>query len=528
MQHSQLTRRHFLQWTGVAGTGWLLTGCIPAQPPTQSAAQPQSATEMQTPQRGGRLRISPPDTAVNLDPALFGSTADMFIVTAVYEGLVTTDTTDPAWPIMPSLAESWTVSDDGLVWTFQLRTGVQFQHGTPFTAADAVHSIERVLDPNFPAPGKDRIRYVTKVEAVDDGTPAGAVRFHLDSPVVTFLRTLADPLAGLTIVPHDRSNDELAQQPSGTGPFQLTAYTPGERVSFKRHEAYWDADLPYLDELEHLYIGESAAQVAALTSGTVDVIPLSIENIPLLESNPDVQLLSLPGGSHDLFIMHADKEPFQDLRVRQAFKLAIDRAGLQQVVLQGRGQLGNDQPIAPDNPFWADLPIPQQDSAKAKALLAEAGYPDGVKVTLTLAEVGPGLLTAAVAMQEMVKAAGITLEIERVPVDRYWTEYYMQTPFFVSVWGNPIDPDQMLSLAYQSDAIYNETGWKNPDLDALIQAGRVERDEAKRKEIYRQAQQLISEEGYSIIPYFRPLLLATQKSVQNFADGVRATWLMQS
>ena len=282
-----------------------------------------------------------------------------------------------------------------------------------------------------------------------------------------------------------------------------------------------------MDELEHLYLGESATQVAALTSGTVDVIPLSIENIPLLESNPDIQLLSLAGGSHDLFIMRADQEPFQDVRVRQAFKLAIDRAALQQVVLQGRGQLGNDQPIGPDNPYWTELPIPPQDSAKAKALLAEAGYPDGVSVTLTLAEVGPGLLTAAVALQEMVKAAGITLEIERVPVDRYWTEYYMQTPFFVSVWGNPIDPDQMLSLAYESDAIYNETGWQNPDLDALIQAGRVERDEAKRKEIYAQAQQLISEEGCSIIPYFRPLMVATRSTVQNFSSGVRATWLAQ-
>ena len=529
MQYPRLTRRHFLQWTGVAGTGWLITGCIPAQPsaPASAAAPAQSATGTQAPQPGGRLRISPPDTAVNLDPALFGSTADMFIIDAVYEGLVATDTTDPAWPLVPRLAESWTVSDDGLEWTFQLRSGVQFHHGTPFTAQDVVYSIERILDPAFPAPGKDRIRYVTKVEAVDDGTPAGAVRFQLDSPVVTFLRTLGDPLAGLAIVPHDRSNDELAQQPSGTGPFQLTAYMPGERVSFQRHAAYWDAGLPYLAELEHLYIGESAAQVAALISGTVDIIPLSVENIPLLESNPDVQILSLAGGSHDLFIMRADQEPFQDVRVRQAFKLAIDRAALQQVVLQGLGQLGNDQPIPPDNPFWADLPIPQQDSAKAKALLAEAGYPDGVSVTLTLAEVGPGLLTAAVALQEMVKAAGITLEIERVPVDRYWTDYYMKTPFFVSVWGNPIDPDQMLSLAYQADAIYNETGWQNPDLDALIQAGRVERDEAKRHAIYAQAQQLISEEGCSIIPYFRPLMLAMHSSVQNFASGVRTTWLAQ-
>jgi len=222
----------------------------------------------------------------------------------------------------------------------------------------------------------------------------------------------------------------------------------------------------------------------------------------------------------------ADERAF----IGRAIMQAVDRPGLRQVVLQGQGDLGNDQPIAPTSPFWANLPIPQQDIGKAKELLAAAGYPDGVSVTLVIAEIAPSLVAAAVALQEMVKPAGITIELERVAVDVFWVQYSMQVPFFISYWFNPLDPDQLLSTVYQSTAPFNESGWQSPELDALIEAGRIEPDLAKRTAIYAQAQQLISEQGCVIIPYYRPLLVAATTAVQNLRQelvysGARDVWL---
>ena len=522
---SAFNRRRFLQLTGGTTLLLALNACASGlqAPP---AASPGPASQAGQPQRGGVLRFAPLDTPVSLDPARYSTAADIYLAATVYEGLVATDTSDPSFPIVPRLAESWEVSEDGKVWTFHLRQGVKFHHGTLFTAQDVLYTFARIQDPALAATGYERIRAVEQVEAVDDHT----VRFHLNSPVVTFLGTLGDALAALAIVPRDRTSEELAQTPSGTGPFQLNDYTPGERASFQRNEDYWEADLPYLDEVQHLYMSDSTAQIAALTSGTLDAMSLSSENIAALANNPAVQILQLAPGTQDIFVMRADQAPFQDVRVRQAFKLAVDRPGLRQVVLQGQGELGNDQPIAPGSPFWANLPIPQQDIGKAKELLAAAGYPDGISVQLVVAELWPGITTAAVALQEMVKPAGITIELERVPVDVFWVQYSMQVPFFVSFWFNPLEPDQLLSTVYQSTAVYNESGWQSPELDALIEAGRVESDPTKRKDIYAQAQQLISEQGCVIIPYYRPLLVAASSAVQNLRQelaysGARDVWL---
>lgn len=528
---SPISRRRFFQVAGGATLLLAATACRTDLPQPSAVAPVPAAAE--GPQRGGLLRFAPLDSPTTLDPIRFVSAADIYLAAAVYEGLVAIDSSDPTYPIVPRLAESWEVSEDGLEWIFHLRPGVVFHHGTPLTAQDIVYTFTRVRDPAMAAAGLTRIPYVETVEALDNGSPQGAVRFRLTSPVVTFLYTLGDALACLTIVPHDRTTEELAQQASGTGPFQVMEYIPGERTVLKRHEQYWEAGLPYLDEVQHLYLPDATTQVAALTSGALEAMVLKSEDIATLQHHDDIQLLKLNPGGQDIFVMRADQPPFDDVRVRQAFKLAVDRPGLLQVVLQGEGVLGNDQPIAPSSPFWADLPIPQQDLAGAKALLAAAGYPDGVAVTLVVAEIWPGITNAAVALQEMVKPAGITLTLERVPIDVFWIQSYMQAPFFVSYWFNPLDPDIPLSNVYQSTAPFNESGWQNPDLDALIAAGRIEADQEKRKAIYAQVQQLISEQGCVIIPYHRPLLVAARSVVQNMRQeltysGARDTWLTQA
>jgi peptide/nickel transport system substrate-binding protein len=371
-----------------------------------------------------------------------------------------------------------------------------------------------LLDPALGSSFGTSLMSLDRMEIVDEAT----VKFHLKTPDVTLPYKLGN--AGLQIVPHDRTNEQLASAPSGTGPFRLTEHVPGERTVIQRNETYWEQDQPYLDEVQLLFIPEAAGQIAALTSGTVDIVAqVGIENLPLLENAEGIQVLENSLGIYHIFVMRAVDKPFDDVRVRQAFKHAIDRAALQGVILQGHGAIGNDQPVVPGSPFWANVTPLAYDVGQAKQLLAEAGYPDGLTVTLSVAEFIPRIVDAAVALQEMLKPAGITLTLDKTPVDSYWAEKYMQTSFFASWWPAYSEPDVPLSLGYVSNAPYHESGLSDPKLDELITKGRGERDLAQRKQVYAEVQQWISQEGAVLIPYFAPLWVATRTNVQGLVPA---------
>jgi peptide/nickel transport system substrate-binding protein len=241
---------------------------------------------------------------------------------------------------------------------------------------------------------------------------------------------------------------------------------------------------------------------------------LTAETIPALKSTPDIVVEEVDSGSYQPIIMRLDQEPFTDVRVRQAFKHATDRPGMVQAVLQGRGVVGNDQPLPPNHPFAADLAAYELDIERAKALLTEAGYPDGLEITLYTADLRPGMVASAVAFQEMVKVVGIIVQIELVPGSNYWSEHWMQSALTVSNWGINASADTILSLVYHSSGTWNESGIQNAELDALIEAGRVEADPSRRAEIYAQVQQIIQEEGGTLVPYFRPSFYARRAKVQ--------------
>lgn len=521
-QPTLLTRRHFLQIVGGGAASLaLLSACVPAAPAAQA---PTAASAPDSPQRGGALRVAFSDSISSLQPYGGVTYADSAFGWSIYENLTYTDFNDPNYTVKPLLAESWEASADSLTWSFTIRQGVTFHHGTPLTAKDVVAAIQLIMNPATAAVAAGQLGGVSAVELADEQT----VRFTLKAPNVDFARTVAT--AALWIVPPDRTLEQLTAEPSGTGPYKFQSHTPGERAVFVRNESYWDSALPYLDELQLLFMPEMTAQLAALSSDTVDaLVQVPAVSLAELEGNPDLKVIENPLGSYHVFVMRVDQKPFDDVRVRQALKHAVDRAGMRQAVLQGRGALGNDQPVVAASPFWADIPPLAYDVEKAKSLLAEAGYPDGVEVTLAVADIGPGLTDAAVALQEMVKAAGFTITLDKVDAGSYWTTKYMQAPFFVSIWpGQPI-PGGDLMFGYHSTGAFNESGWQNPDLDALIEGTRAEADEAKRKAIFADLQTLISSEGAVLIPYYIPQYLAVRSTVHdmpaNVLPNLRAVWV---
>ncbi|MCB0108682.1 MAG: ABC transporter substrate-binding protein, partial [Caldilineaceae bacterium] len=448
------------------------------------------------------------------------NSTDVNLSFLLYNNLIRRSEGEAGAPLYPELADAWEMNEDATVYTFYLHQGVFFQHGTPFTAKDVEYSINRLIDPNFICTVGPALGVIDRLEVADEYT----IKIYLKEPNVALPYMLSE--AGMQIVPHDRTTEELTKEPAGTGPFVLAERIPGERIVVKRNENYWAEGQPYLDEVHLVVMPEMAAKVAALSSGEIDILQqVGYDMLPALESSADVTIVESLQSIYPIFAMHVTEAPFDDLRVRQAFKHAIDRVALHNTIMQGRGAIGNDQPIGPGSPYWADVQPLAYDVEKAKQLLNEAGYPNGIEVTLAAADTGgPRVTDAAFAIQEMVNAAGITMIVEKIPASTFYADKFMKAPFFTSWWPAYSEPDGILPLSYATHGIYNLSEWSTPQVNELVTTGREELDTEKRKAVYAEAQAIISAEGGVIIPYFAPYLQAVRSNLRGHIPASRIVY----
>lgn len=518
-----ISRRHFLVGLAVSGGAALwaqaCSTTTTATPGSSSAplvvATPTAKVASAGNANGATLRVAFPGAAKQLDPAFYSVIEEHQIGFALFDGLVWVDHTLTPQPM---LAESWDASPTLRSWTFKLREGVQFHHGTTFSAQDVTYTFARILNPGAGAPFRSAIQFVEKVEALDDYT----VRFDLKNPSAELPLLLGAPPA--RIVPHDLPSALLTTKPSGTGPFQLISHEVGGRTHFMRNPQYWQPDQPALDGLEFLFIPYQD-QVHALRTGRVDLLmQVGTEEVEALRTEPNVSVSNTVSGAYQTIVMRATANPFVNPQVREAFKYCVDRTAMQTRVLQRSGVVGNDHPVAPVSPFWTDLPVRPYDPDHARMLLAKAGHAKGIKLDLLTSTVRPGMEEMANAFTEMAKPAGITVRVVRVPAQAYWSDYAGHVPFHTGNWGFRPSIDETFMVAYHSSAKGNESNWRNPALDKLIDQARGERQEAQRLTLYRDAQQLLMEDGAVIIPYFKPTTLAMCTALRNFTPHP-AGWL---
>jgi peptide/nickel transport system substrate-binding protein len=257
------------------------------------------------------------------------------------------------------------------------------------------------------------------------------------------------------------------------------------------------------------------ARVQALRAGQIDWLwAVTAEQAALFEGNPNFTTQEVLNGSWRDFVMNVTVPPFDDVRVRQAMKLVVDRQEMIDVVLQGHGAMAYDHSVWPGDAYHLALDRPQ-DIEKAKELLAEAGYPDGLTVELFTADIYAELVPMAVVYKEQAAKAGINVEIRQVPSDGYWSKYWMVEPFMVSAWGQR-PADQVLNEVYRCEASWNETYWCNEEFEQLLDDARQELDLAKRTELYHRAQQLTADEGGAIIPFFLNIIEVMNAQVKGF------------
>ena len=457
----------------VAGTATTLTGTLETADPAVKA--------------GGTLKVGMQADPAALDPHKQSLTALWHVVEHIYSRMTRVQ---PDLSIIPELAESIEISADGLDYTFKLRPGVLFHNGRELVADDVVYSYNRLVDPATASQNASDLAAMESVTAVD----ATTVAMRLKYPDAALLANLAGQ--STIIIPREvvEENGDLSQVAVGTGPFRFVSYTPNTSVILEKNPDYWETGLPYVDGLELLIAAEDTARTTAVTTGTVDMIEYApLRDIDTILSQDESIVLAGDANTNIRMLgFNMRRAPFDNLKVRQAIGMAIDREAVLGPAVFGKGTATAG--FFPAE-FWAALPveIPAVDIEGAKALLAEAGFPDGFDTTITSWSEYSFLNAAAVVIQEQLKQIGINAELNLVDTGTMIQQVYIDYDFDMAVTGDSayVDPSAILLNNFKSGESGNFAGYGNPEVDALIDQGTVLTDQAARADVYRRAQELI-------------------------------------
>ena len=476
-----LSRRHVLGGSMALGVGAVLTAC------TGTAATPLPALTG-PPQTGGTLRVGlvGGGAADTLDAHIPVSTTDIARVVNLYEALLYRDDN---FDLKPLLALSATPSADAKTWTVKLRHGVLFHDGRTMTSRDVAATFARIVDPENPKSGAASLTVLDEVAVLDDYR----LEFRLNTPTATFDDSLGQYALGIVPADYDPQN------PVGTGPFRYKSFTAGRRSLFTRNNRYWRDAEPYLDELRILNFSDDNALINALLATQVDAIgqvPLAL--LEVLQTDPRVNILNSQTGMWLPFTMRVDRAPFDDVRVRQAFRLVVDREQMVEQVLSGNGTVGNDLYALYDPGYAENLPQRVQNIDRAKELLAEAGYPNGLDVELVTAPIQAGAVEAAQVFAQQAMAAGINVKIRRVDTTTFFGDDYLQWDFAQDFWytRNFLPQANNGSLP---NSPYNETHWDNPRFQQLVEQAKSTIDPTERNALITEAQTIEYNEGGYII-----------------------------
>ena len=464
---------------------------------------------------------------VNLDPAQVTDLNSNRVGRRVVETLVTFP--EEKTEVVPGLAESWTISKDGLQYTFKLRKGITFHDGTPFNAAAVKFSIERQFNPEHPANKIGKYPFANyffgNVKAVEP-LSEDRVAFLLKEPRASFLAVLTAGAASIvspTAVM--KAGLDYPSAPVGTGPFRFASWDRGQRVVLEKNPKYWKYPVK-LDRVVYRPIVEDQARLTELLTGQLDlIVGVPADYVGQLESGQKVSLLKQTGVHVWYLGINNQKKPFDDKRVRQALNYAVDKQAIVRDVLKGTGTLSVG-PVQPNT--WGAEPTLKpypHDPARAKKLLAEAGFPNGFSTTLWVPESGSGMqspVSMSTVIQSNLKAVGVTVNMQTMEWGAYLAKLRSkeQDLFALSWMAWMEDPDMvMYPLLHSSQWTPNGPNralYKNDTFDTLLTEARHTTDQARRAVLYKQAQKILVDDAPWIFIDHEVQIAALARRVQGF------------
>jgi len=445
--------------------------------------------------QGGTLRVAWAQDPVGLDPHITSARSSIQILENVLDTLVTLDAEQN---VVPSLAESWSVSDDNLTWTFKLRSGVQFSSGRDLTAEDVVYTYERMLDPETGSGQAYLLAGVTAVEAPD----ASTVVLTLESPNPALLTKLAGSKSVGIIARESVEDGTINTQPIGSGPFVIADYQPGVRVTLEKNPNYWQEGLPYLDAIEVQIITDENVRRTALIAGDVDwAISVPAQSVSELKGNTDLVVDEVPAGAYWYIGLNLEREVLSDVRVRQAIAMTVNRDNIAMAAAFGNAQPTQD-PI-PSSSVWAYGYAPYTyDPEAARALLAEAGYPDGLELEIMPTTQYEESIRVAQVVQANLAEIGIRATIRTLE----WAEWLEEEgsgnyDTYICSWNGNVDPDDFFGAQHGTGEVFNFTGYSNETVDELLDEGKNTDDFETRRGIYEQINQQVVDDAPYVYLY---------------------------
>lgn len=461
------------------------------------------AAGAQTPRTGGHLIMGLQGGAStdSLDPATWPSSVPYTFGKCWGETLVETHPEDGS--AVPVLAESWEASADAKKWSFRIRKGVTFHNGQEMTVDDVVATLRRHSDEEAKSGALGILRAIGQNFRADgDNLVIELEDGNADLPfLLSDYHLMIQPNGGL----------DAPDAGIGTGPYKVEVNEPGVRHMATRVEGHWREGVGFVDSIEILVINDDTARISALTTGKVHIINrVAPKTVHLVERAPGVKVNNVAGRGHYVFIAHVNTPPFDNNDLRLALKYAMPREEMVEKILSGYGTVGNDFPINEAYAFFPDE-IPQRtlDLDKAKFHYQKSGH-DGTPITLRTSDAAfPGAVDAAVLYQQSCSAAGIPIDVKREPSDGYWSNVWNVQPFSTSYWSGRPTQDQMYTVAYHSEADWNDTRWKRPEFDKLLLEARAELDPDRRKELYTEMAIMLRDQGGVIVPMFNDFIDAS-------------------
>ncbi|MBW3096010.1 ABC transporter substrate-binding protein [Pseudohoeflea coraliihabitans] len=459
-----------------------------------------------------------------------------FVAPLMYQTLVYADHDGNPHPL---LAESWEVSEDLTEYTFRLRSGVTFHTGQPLEATDVKYGLDYMRNPDNGTIGALDFADLEEVEVVDPLT----VVVRLKKPNSAFLITLTHRNG--SVVPRnwfdgETSRTELNSKSVGTGPFKLAEFVQNSYMRLQRNPDYWQPGLPYLDEIIINFIPNSAGMLVAARNGRVDMAVLvRPQDADQLKNDTSLTVQRSRSLNQKSLDLDSTYGPLEDERVRRAVALLIDKEAVMQAAISGYGQvLGMMVPGMQDR--WGvpldDLPNQKVDVEKAKALLAEAGHPDGIDLELRTIIGYDWMEPAALTLAQQLQKGGVRVTIERLDLGTWLQNFRAKKMgFTLNDWGTPPDPNILYYRHFhQPPEGADFRNWANADGSRLLDEGRQTGDDGKRREIYNEFQRLLAESVPTVMMFGSDHIVVVSDAVRNHTMhpigwhfGLVKTWIDQ-
>lgn len=464
----------------------------------------------------GVLTIGRREDGTTFDPIKTSQNVDYWVLSNVFDVLIRVDKTGTK--LVPGLAESWTISDDGTVYTLTLRDA-KFSDGSPVTAADAAFSLLRARD----NPGSliaDNYKVIKTAEAKD----AKTLVITLNQPAMPFLASLALP--GVSVLPEKvmtaMGEDAFAEKPIGSGAFTMEEWRRGDTVVLKKNPGFWQADQVSLDGVEWISIPDDNTRMLKVQAGEIDsAIFVPFAKVAELEKDPNLVVHKDPSTREDHLLINHSHPPLDKLEVRQAIDYAINKQVIVDTVTFGIASVANS--YIPKGALYHsdDNGARPYDPEKAKALLQQAGV-SGVSLTY-LVQTGDTVdEQVSVLIQQQLAQVGITVNLQKADPSQTWDmEVAGDYDLAMNYWTNDIiDPDQKTTFVLGYDANLNYyTRYKNDAVVALVAKARVETDPAKREAMYVDLQKMAKADAHWIDLYYSPYLTVTRKTIDGFGQN---------